>query len=83
MKSKRIYLILIILSLCWFGYINVKACEYTDEKMKPDSVSTGTELIEWLELHKNTGGKVRLSDNVVLEGLLLLSWRHKFATCLY
>ena len=44
MKSKRIYLILIILSLCWFGYINVKACEYTDEKMKPDSVSTGTEL---------------------------------------
>lgn len=69
MKSKRIYLILIILSLCWFGYINVKACEYTDEKMKPDSVSTGTELIEWLELHKNTGGKVRLSDNVVLEGV--------------
>ena len=70
MKRRRVYLILIIhiiiLSLCWFGYINVTACEYTDEKMKPDSVSTGTELIEWLELHKNTGGKVRLSDNVVL-----------------
>ncbi|MDE7341621.1 MAG: hypothetical protein K2N80_13865 [Lachnospiraceae bacterium] len=35
---------------------------------EPDFVTTGTELLEWLELHKNIGGAVRLTDNVVLEG---------------
>ena len=35
---------------------------------EPDFVDTGTALIEWLELHKNIGGTVRLTDNVVLEG---------------
>lgn len=72
MKRKRNYLILIILtvffSLCWFNCVDIMACEHEDEKIKPDSVSTGAELIEWLESHKNTGGKVKLSDNVVLEG---------------
>lgn len=34
----------------------------------PDLVSTGSALIEWLESHKNTGGTVRLSDHVSLDG---------------
>lgn len=33
-----------------------------------ESISTGSALIEWLEAHKNTGGTVKLSDNVVLDG---------------
>lgn len=33
-----------------------------------DLVSTGAELINWLETHKNTGGTVRLTDNIVLDG---------------
>ena len=32
-----------------------------------DSVSTGPALIEWLELHKDIGGTVKLTDHVVLE----------------
>lgn len=34
----------------------------------PDLVSTGSALIDWLESHKNTGGTVRLSDHVSLDG---------------
>lgn len=34
----------------------------------PDFVSNGPALIEWLEAHKNTGGTVKLSDHVVLDG---------------
>ena len=34
----------------------------------PDIVSNGPALIEWLELHKNTGGTVKLADHVVLDG---------------
>lgn len=34
----------------------------------PDFVSTGPDLIEWLEAHKETGGTVKLSDHVVLDG---------------
>ncbi|MDE6663104.1 MAG: hypothetical protein K2K46_07135 [Lachnospiraceae bacterium] len=33
-----------------------------------DYISTGPALIEWLEAHKNTGGSVKLTDNVVLNG---------------
>lgn len=33
-----------------------------------ESISTGSELIAWLESHKNTGGTAKLSDNVVLDG---------------
>lgn len=33
-----------------------------------ETVSTGTELMQWLESHKNTGGMVKLSDSVVLDG---------------
>lgn len=32
-----------------------------------ESVSTGPALIDWLESHKNTGGRVKLADHVVLE----------------
>lgn len=35
---------------------------------EPDSVSTGTALVEWLELHKNTGGTVKLADHVIMDG---------------
>lgn len=34
----------------------------------PDSVSNGTDLIRWLESHKNTGGTVKLADHVILDG---------------
>ncbi|MBD5522301.1 MAG: hypothetical protein HDR03_13945 [Lachnospiraceae bacterium] len=34
----------------------------------PDYISTGPALIEWLESHKNTGGSVKLTDNVILDG---------------
>ncbi len=33
-----------------------------------ETISDGQDLIEWLESHRNTGGKVKLSDNVVLDG---------------
>lgn len=33
-----------------------------------ETVSTGPELVQWLESHKNTGGTVKLADNVVLDG---------------
>lgn len=33
-----------------------------------ESVSTGSALIAWLESHKNTGGTVRLTDHVTLDG---------------
>ena len=47
----------------------VSEAEQPDETVsEPDFVDTGTALIEWLELHKNIGGTVRLTDNVVLEG---------------
>ena len=32
-----------------------------------DTVSTGPELMEWLDSHKNTGGTVRLLDHIVLD----------------
>lgn len=34
-----------------------------------DAVSTGDALIEWLESHKNTGGTVKLTDHVTLNGI--------------
>ncbi len=37
------------------------------------SISTGSELIAWLESHKNTGGRAKLSDNVVLDGYYCFS----------
>lgn len=40
----------------------------TAEEQNMDSVSTGAALTEWLEAHKNTGGTVRLSDHVILDG---------------
>ena len=33
-----------------------------------ETVSTGEALMDWLESHKNTGGTVRLTDHVVLDG---------------
>ncbi|MBD5487728.1 MAG: hypothetical protein HDR13_02910 [Lachnospiraceae bacterium] len=38
-----------------------------NEEPAPDSVSSGPDLIEWMELHKDTGGTVKLTDHVVLE----------------
>lgn len=37
------------------------------------SISTGSELIAWLESHKNTGGSAKLSDNVILDGYYCFS----------
>lgn len=33
----------------------------------PDYISTGAALTDWLETHKNTGGTVTLTDNIVLD----------------
>lgn len=38
------------------------------EEQNTDSVSTGAALTEWLEAHRNTGGTVKLSDHVILDG---------------
>lgn len=72
MKNKNFYLILMIIlvvfSLYWFDCINVMADDgKADEKMKTETVSTGAELMEWMESHKNTGGRVKLLDNITLE----------------
>lgn len=47
--------------------------EKTEECSEPiamedpvESVSTGRELTDWLESHKNTGGTVKLSDHIIL-----------------
>lgn len=42
--------------------------QFTINSEPAESVSTGPALIEWLESHKNSGGTVKLSDNVVLDG---------------
>lgn len=34
---------------------------------KPESVSNGTELMEWMDSHKKTGGTVKLSGNITLD----------------
>ena len=36
-------------------------------KESEDTVSTGPELMEWLDSHKNTGGTVSLLDHIVLD----------------
>ncbi len=36
-------------------------------KESEDTVSTGPELMDWLDSHKNTGGTVRLLDHIVLD----------------
>ncbi len=43
--------------------------EAADPEQAMDSVSTGDALIEWLESHKNTGGSVKLTDHVTLNGI--------------
>jgi len=40
-----------------------------EDAAEVDFVSTGTELTRWLEAHKNRGGMVQLTDDVVLEGI--------------
>ena len=45
----------------------VQTSEYADKKEPEESVSTGRELTDWLESHKNTGGTVKLVDHIVLE----------------
>lgn len=71
MKNKKVFLsiisFIIAFSLYWFDSIEIMAGETSNEKA--DSVSTGAELVEWMESHKNTGGKVKLLDNVVLDGV--------------
>ena len=51
---------------------NVESAAGTEVELatepEPDSVSTGTALVEWLELHKNTGGTVKLADHVIMDG---------------
>lgn len=50
--------------------VNAKTEWMEEISSSPDSgesVSTGQDLIEWLESHKNTGGTVKLTDHVVLD----------------
>lgn len=45
-----------------------KAVQAMEPAVEPcESVSSGSALIAWLESHKNTGGRVKLADHVVLE----------------
>ena len=42
--------------------------ELATEPQPEETVSTGKDLMKWLDSHKNTGGAVRLTDHVVLDG---------------
>lgn len=39
----------------------------TTQDAEPDTVSTADEFKEWLESHKNNGGRVKLTNNIVLK----------------
>jgi len=39
----------------------------TEPAAGPESVSSGAELLQWMEAHKYTGGSVQLTGNIVLE----------------
>ncbi len=72
-KKGYILIILIIMCLpCPFSLAAAAAGEPSSTDMETvaetESVTTGAELIKWLEAHKNTGGMVKLADNVVLDG---------------
>ncbi len=46
----------------------VAELESASARTEPKSVSTGAELMEWMEIHKNTGGMAKLEGNVILDG---------------
>lgn len=68
MKNKcKILVVLTFVIVCsLYRFDSVVAMENIEPA--PDYISTGPALIEWLEAHKNTGGSVKLTDNVVLDG---------------
>lgn len=75
-NRKKGYILAIFMIMCFFCPSPLTAAA-AEERMgrpdignvaEPESVTTGAELMEWLEAHKNTGGAVKLAGNVVLDG---------------
>ena len=64
-KSKLLFISALTIVLLFYRADSVVAM--ANEEPAPDSVSSGPDLIEWMELHKDTGGTVKLTDHVVLE----------------
>lgn len=67
MKNKCIFIFILTAAIV-FSFYMVDSTVAMAESKQEQSISTGSELIEWLELHKNTGGTVKLDDHVILDG---------------
>lgn len=67
MINKCKFLLALTLVIVFLLYKDNLAAAMAEEQ-NTDSVSTGAALTEWLEAHKNTGGTVKLSDHVILDG---------------
>ena len=68
MKNTSRFLFISALLILFLFYKTDAVVAMANEEPAPDFVSTGPALIEWLEAHKETGGTVKLSDHVVLDG---------------
>ncbi|MDC7287498.1 hypothetical protein NXH76_06775 [Blautia schinkii] len=76
MKNRKVFLFLstLIALLSLYRLNSTVAMANTGQSTQavtepqPEYVSTGAELMQWLELHKRTGGIVKLTDNIVLNG---------------
>ncbi len=75
MKNRKIKVIIavfiIMFSFACFHSADAMAgaqADRPDAKSAAEPVSTGAELMEWMENHKNTGGTVKLEGNVTLDG---------------
>lgn len=75
MKNRKIKVIIavfiIMFSFACFHSADAMAgaqADRPDAESAAEPVSTGAELMEWMENHKNTGGTVKLESNVTLDG---------------
>ena len=68
MKNICKFLFISTLAIVLSFYMTDAIVAMANEEPASDFVSTGPALVEWLEAHKETGGTVKLSDHVVLDG---------------
>lgn len=64
MKNTCKFLLIPVLAIVFSFYMTNAVVAMANE----ETVSNGPALIEWLEAHKDTGGTVKLSDDVILDG---------------
>lgn len=67
MRKKCKFLFVLTFAIVFLFYKGDSAAA-TENAETEQTVSTGTALIEWLEMHKDSGGTVKLADHVVLDG---------------